>query len=160
MHNKAWLNPNSPAHETLKCILFDKKLLQDIQKLTEFCNTGELKSYHSLLTKYCPKRQHFSSHGMVIQTMLAILDHNYNVDRPQATKTGDARFKLVFPKFKKTWISKPIAEKKDYTFRHDILARIIDAKGNEGSLTNLPTPTTSSQNIASQPCPLKDTLID
>ena len=92
---------------------------------------------------------------MVARTILSMLDHNCNLDCHRATaKTGDAQFNLVFLKFKKTWISKPIAERKDYTFRHDLLARIIHTKRNEESLTNnLPTPTVSSNNIASQPCP-------
>ena len=82
---KNWLSPNSPAHEALKDILFDRTLLSDIERLNEFCHTGQLEVYHSLLTKYCPKRQHFSYHGMIVRTELAIIDHNYNTNHPQAT---------------------------------------------------------------------------
>ena len=38
-----------------------------------------------MLTKYCPKRQHFSYNGMQARTELAIIDHNNNVKREQAT---------------------------------------------------------------------------
>ena len=41
--------------------------------------------FHSLLLKYCPKRQHFSYVGMQARIELAILDHNYNTQRKQAT---------------------------------------------------------------------------
>ena len=38
-----------------------------------------------MLTKYCPKRHHFSYNGMQARTELAIIDHNNNVEREQAT---------------------------------------------------------------------------
>ena len=53
--------------------------------LTGFHHTGALEVFHSLLLKYCPKRQHFSYIGMQARIELAILDHNYNTDRKQAT---------------------------------------------------------------------------
>ena len=56
-------------------------LLQDIKKLNGFHHTGSLKVFHSLLLKYCPKRQHFSHDGMRARIELAILDHNYNTKR-------------------------------------------------------------------------------
>jgi len=53
--------------------------------LTGFHHTGALEVFHSLLLKYCPKRQHFSYVGMQGHIELAILDHNYNTNRKQAT---------------------------------------------------------------------------
>ena len=50
--------------------------------------------FHSLLLKYCPKRQHFSYIGMRAHIELAILDHNYNTNRKQAiTKKGMLTFR-------------------------------------------------------------------
>ena len=48
------------------------------KKLSGFHHTGSLEVSHSLLLKYCPKRQHFSYVGMQAHIELAILDHNYN----------------------------------------------------------------------------------
>ena len=62
----------------------NQKLLKDLAKHTEFHHTGQLESYHSLMTKYVPKREHFSYSGMVARTQLAVLDHNANVTRSQA----------------------------------------------------------------------------
>ena len=63
---------------------------------------------------------------------LAILDHNYNTQRKQATTkdgtiycvvlcmllnlyiSGKARYAVTFPKGRKAWIAKPILEDKDY----------------------------------------------
>jgi hypothetical protein len=56
---KLWLEPGSPSREALKKVVFDKRLQKDIKKLSDFHHTGELEVFHSLLTKYCPKREHF-----------------------------------------------------------------------------------------------------
>ena len=100
---KRWLRPGSPAHEALKEVVFDKNLLKDIQQLTLSCHTGSLEVYHSVQTKYLPKRQHFWCKGMVPRTQLAALDHNANTSRDHATASrgenkGELRFKVVFPK--------------------------------------------------------------
>ena len=63
----------------------NKTLLRDIKMLTGFHHTGALKVFHSLILKYCPKRQHFSYIGMQARIELAILDHNYNTNRKLAT---------------------------------------------------------------------------
>ena len=84
---KRWLRPGSPAHEALKEVVFDKNLLKDIQQLTLCCHTGNLEVYHSVQTKYAPKRQHFSYKGMVARTQLTALDHNANTGRQQPRGT-------------------------------------------------------------------------
>ena len=95
----AWLKPGSPSHDALKEVVLEKKLLKDLEKLTEFSHTGCLEVYHSMLTKYCPKRQHFHYEGMVARTMLAVLDHNHNTGRGQATTTeGEERYRYEWSK--------------------------------------------------------------
>ena len=83
--SKKWLRSGSLVHSTLKNDVCNKNLLRDIKKLTGFQHTGALEVFHSLLLKYCPKRQHFSHKGMKARIELAILDHNYNTKRKQAT---------------------------------------------------------------------------
>ena len=68
------------VHRTLSNVVTDTTLLKDIKKLTGFHHTGSLEVFHSLLLKYCPKRQHFSYVGMQARIELAILDHNYNTE--------------------------------------------------------------------------------
>lgn len=53
---KKWLTPQSPAHNALKEVVLNKTLLKDIRQLNEFCHTGSVEVYHSLMAKYCPKR--------------------------------------------------------------------------------------------------------
>ena len=79
-----WLKAGSPSHVALEEVVTNKKLLNDLEKRTEFHHTGELEQYHSVLLKYAPKREHFSYNGMVARTQLAMLDHNSNVHRKQA----------------------------------------------------------------------------
>ena len=41
----------------------ENKILSDIKYLRKFCHTGNLKVFHSVLNKYCPKRFHFTLEG-------------------------------------------------------------------------------------------------
>ena len=83
--SKKWLRSGSVAHNALRKVVLQDTLLRDMKKLTGFHHTGSLEVFHSLLLKYCPKRQHFSYVGMQARIELAILDHNYNTQRKQAT---------------------------------------------------------------------------
>ena len=78
--SKKWLRSGSIVHRTLANEVNDKTLLKDMKKLTGFHHTGSLEVFHSLLLKYCPKRQHSSYVGMQACIELAILDHNYNTE--------------------------------------------------------------------------------
>ena len=78
-----WLKKGFPAVVALEDVVTNQKLLKDLAKLTEFHHTGQLESYHSLMTKYVPKREHFSYNGMVARTQLAILNHIANTTRSQ-----------------------------------------------------------------------------
>ena len=46
---------------------------------------GELEVFHSAMLKYVPKRLHFCNTVQKARTQLAVLDHNENVGRAQAT---------------------------------------------------------------------------
>lgn len=75
---KCWLKPGTEAYVALEEIVLNERILKDLGKLTDFSHTGGLEVYHSLMLKYCPKRQHFSYKGMVARTQLAALDNNRN----------------------------------------------------------------------------------
>ena len=79
-----WLEPNSPPHNALAKVVQKNTLLRDIKKLSSFQHTGCLEVFHSLVTKYCPKRQYFSYEGMQARIELAIMDHNHNTNRQQS----------------------------------------------------------------------------
>jgi len=155
-----WLKPGSSAHVALEEIVCNKKLLKDIKKLTEFHHTGNLEVFHSLLLKYAPKRKHFSYHGMISRTQLAILDHNNNANRSQATtKKGEKRYKVVFPKNRKTWVAKPILEDKSYTFVTELMDEVIECHEAGTKAPKLRTPAHIPKNIATVQRPPKEEVI-
>ena len=109
-----WLKETSPAYIELVSIINDKKLINDLQYLTEFSHTGGLEVYHALLGKYCPKNQHFSYLGMQCRSQLAALDFNAGAGLQQArTHDGQPRFNIAFSKQSKQWVAKPIKEHKN-----------------------------------------------
>ena len=147
--SRKWLRSGSVAHSALRKVVLQDTLLRDMKKLVGFHHTGSLEVFHSLLLKYCPKRQHFSYVGMQARIELAILDHNYNTQRKQATTKdgtkiiilhlcltyifteGKARYLIVFPKGRKSWVAKPILEEKDYTHLCHIMEDVVQLRLDE-----------------------------
>ncbi|CAB3979568.1 Hypothetical predicted protein [Paramuricea clavata] len=125
-----WVENGSPAHVALEEFITKKKLLKDLAKLTEFHHT---ESYHSLMTKYTPKREHFCYNGMVARTQLAVLDHNANVNRTQAevkegSKQGEKSFNIVFGKQRKNWVAKEIKTPKSSSYVEGMMNDVILCK--------------------------------
>ncbi|XP_078356850.1 uncharacterized protein LOC144641691 [Oculina patagonica] len=158
-----WLKPGSPAHLALEEVVLNNKLLKDLAKLTDFCHTGNIEVYHSMMLKYCSKREHFSYKGMVARTQLAALDNNANTGRAQAQvksgeHAGEARFKVLFPKAHKRWVVKPISEKKSYQHLSTLLTKVLE-RCEAGNAAAEPMPVVLPRNIASVPAPPKEELI-
>ena len=63
-----------------------KDLLKDLEHAKNFVHTGRLESYHNLRLKYMPKRIHLKYKGMLLRSMIAILDHNYNLHKNELGK--------------------------------------------------------------------------
>ena len=124
-----WLEIESPAHKAMKAVVLDKKLLTDIVKLSDYCHTGALEVYHSMLLKYAPKRLHFNYAGMQTRLQLAAMDHNYNVDRKLAKdKEGNPLVRQAYTKAKKQWILRNVYEGKEYSYLSDIMRHIVQRR--------------------------------
>eukprot|EP00079_Xenopus_tropicalis_P038855 XP_017952626.1 PREDICTED: UPF0553 protein C9orf64 homolog isoform X1 [Xenopus tropicalis] len=80
---RKWMKCGSTAFNRFKEIVMSAQLIRDLNHLSEFCHTDELKLYHSNLLKYRPRTLH-SMDDVVVRTQLAALDHNYNVHRGKA----------------------------------------------------------------------------
>ena len=153
-----WIKPGTPAHLALEEVVLNNKLLKDVAKLTDFCHTGKIEVYHSMMLKYCSKREHFSYKGMVARTQLAALDNNANTGRKQARikegeRAGETRYKLCFPKANKRWVVKPINEKKSFQYLSGLLSEVV--KRVELANAVIPAmPVHLPKNIASKPAPI------
>ena len=69
---------------------------------------------------------------MIPPTQLAALD-NRNCSRKQAvvkhrSSQGSLRYNQVFSKVRKTWVVKPIMEKKDYKYLDVLMENILEFK--------------------------------
>ena len=156
-----WLKKGSPALVALEDVVTNQKLLKDLAKLTEFHHTGQLESYHFLMTKYVPEREHFSYNGMVARTQLAILDHNANTTKSQAEVKkgacqGEKRYKLVCSKQKKNWVVKEIKTPKSYSCIEGMMDDFILCQ--EGKKFPY-KPTQQAKHIAPTPKPCKQDII-
>lgn len=82
--------------------------------------------------------------GMRARSMLAALDNNNNVGRPQATikagpKKGSARFYTVCPKGRKGWVAKPVFQEKNYSYVDKLMTATRDlCSAGQGTSEQLP----------------------
>ena len=74
---------------------------------------------------------------------------------------GKARFKIVFPKGKKTWVAKPILEDKQYAHLTHMLDNIVQLRilGDRLDTVTYDKPHTLPHNIATADKPPKEEII-
>ena len=138
-----WLQPDTPSHNALKRIVLDGHLIKVLDQMTGFNHTGNLEVYHSVLLKYCEKRNHFLYEGMIARTELAALDNNHNLGRQQATTSmGMPRYRVAFPKGQKDWVAKPISEAKSYSYIANMMTRPA-----RSHVEHVPKPAISSEGV-------------
>ena len=170
---KKWIEKNSPAYNALEDIVLDKKYLKDMEHLCEPYHTGDIKVFHSLITSYAPKRQHFELNVMNARVQLAILDHNNNVGRKQAVvkkerkgsrKLGEKKWKFVSSKLNQEWVAKPIKEPKSYAFVDAIMNDVITKKRNGAnvkiSAKEVTNKLSGPRNIACTPRPDTSVILE
>ncbi|XP_073467392.1 uncharacterized protein [Aquarana catesbeiana] len=163
-----WLEPGSAAHQHLKAVVNDKRILKDMEHLSNFCHAGNLEVFHSMAQKYRSKRHHFQIDGMVARTQLAAMDHNHNAQRLQAIinnptavndPEGTLHFKLTSSKAKKDWTVSKMYEPTDQSFLLDIMRSILKFTAGEITFTWAPRSSMVPQNIATVPRPEKASII-
>ncbi|KAJ8049501.1 hypothetical protein HOLleu_02272 [Holothuria leucospilota] len=167
MRLKLWLKPESPAHVALQDVVLNPTILRDLEQLVHACHTGALEVFHSVVLKYCPKRLEFGYEHMQARMHLAVLDHNHNLNRPQAVvkkatrkslPEGEPRFNLVYSKGRAGWVVKKIYQQKSLSYVQDMMVSTVKAV--EGSINlevieNQPRPS----NIARVPRPDKTIMV-
>ncbi|OCT99048.1 hypothetical protein XELAEV_18004848mg [Xenopus laevis] len=167
-HKRKWLIDGSSMFEHFKEIITSRRFLKDLSYLSHFCHTGELEVYHSNMLKYRSKRHHYYMDGMIARTQIGALDHNFNVQRQQATvhitgpgrdSVGSLRHKLEFTKTKKDWVVKPIYTRHSSSFLFEILKDIYFFACGDIDIEWRPVRATLPSNIALKPRPDKDEAV-
>jgi hypothetical protein len=82
VRGKIWLNNHAIHNENntdseyaaLEEILTNKMFLKDLRQARLSQHTGSLESYHNERLMFTPKRIHFPYHGMVMRSILGVLD--------------------------------------------------------------------------------------
>ena len=148
-----WLSEGTDVYHALEQVVLNRNLLRDLSFVTEFNHTGQLEVFHSLLNKYCPKRQHFPMYGMIARHQLAILDFNCGVNLSRAvTSSGKDRFKYQFSKITQNWTCKPLKEEKKRPYLLEMTSEVVRVAQEKVSLALPPIPKLP-ENIASTPRP-------
>jgi len=130
-----------------------KDLLKDLEYAKNFVHTGRLESYHNLRLKYMPKRIHLKYKGMHMRCMIAIIDHNHNINKKEL---GD---KMVYSNPAGRYILKTKYEHSNDEWHH-ILMSEIKKKMKEITLTITEFEIVAiPQTIAPQPKPNYEDLM-
>lgn len=153
-----WLEEGTPAYNALEKVVLDKRLLKDFAYLTEYRHTGQIEVYHSVVNKYCPKRQHFHMASMLARQQLAAMDHNCGTDLAiSVDKEGEPVCKYQYSKITKQWVAKPVKEQKNREYLKDMVIKLIELKEGRIELQSPELPLLP-RNIASTPRPDKNIL--
>ncbi|XP_077323172.1 uncharacterized protein LOC143956885 isoform X1 [Lithobates pipiens] len=162
-----WLLQGSAAHQRLKDVVLDPRILKDLGHLSNFCHAGNFEVFHSRVLKYRPKHHHFEIDGMVARTQLAALEHNRNVGREQAVRRPKSRgapiqtpnYRYIYSKAKKDWTVAKMYDGTDQEFIIDILADLISLAAGDLKVDWIPRRSYDPENIAHFPCPEKPDML-
>ena len=163
----------APSYNAIKKFIMDNKNLNDMNHLTQPYHTGSLEVFHSLINSYATKQQEFELNVMDACIKLAIIDHNFNVNRNQAIvrkekqgsgKIGEKCFKYVSSKIAKDLVAKPVKEQKSYEFIKKLMKEVVERKLQGSSINvkacNLENNLKSLLNIAYTERPEKSNILE
>ncbi|CAM4598848.1 unnamed protein product [Leuciscus chuanchicus] len=125
---KKWFQSGSVELHKLGKVLYNKRVLKDVEKLSHHFQTSSLEAFHSLILRFAPKNVVFPFIGMLCRLYLAAMHYNENSDRHQATTTaGQAVFKFVFPKSKKgECTAKPVKIDPTYNYVDELISLLVN----------------------------------
>ena len=121
-------------------------------------NSGSIRVLHNLFLKYCPKRLSSSYEENRALTQVAVLDHNANPNRLQATTKGGVKKENVqWSKVTENWVPVKKMEPKKHSFIQDIYKEFENVA--TGKLEKNEKLEEIPKNIAKKPKPSKEEVI-
>jgi hypothetical protein len=154
-----WLKSKSDAFKALQAIVLDKRLIKALPHITKFCHTGDLEVFHSMLLKYCSKRQHFQYDAMKARLMLAALDWNSQSREIVTDGDGENVEKLVYSKRRKQWVLKCRYIKKKMQHVPRVIERALEVEMEGLSVPAMKRPKDLPAYVASVVKPEKSAII-
>ncbi|XP_063058186.1 uncharacterized protein LOC134451666 [Engraulis encrasicolus] len=123
-----WLAAGSPAVSKLSKTLMNKKLLNDVERLSPHPHTTSLQHFHSVSKRFAPKQQMFSFQRFLCRLYLAALHFNENSGRPQATSAdGEPLFRVAFLKSQtRECTDKPVKVEPTYGYEEELVDLVFD----------------------------------
>ncbi|XP_067269187.1 uncharacterized protein [Pseudorasbora parva] len=121
-----WFQPGSIALHRVEKLLYNKRVLKDIEKLSHHFQKSSPEAFHSLILRFAPKNVIFPFIGMLCRLYLAAMHYNENANREQATTEGQAVYKFIFPKSKKgECTAKPVKIEPTYIYVDDLMSLLL-----------------------------------
>jgi len=126
-----------------------KDFFKDLTHATNFVHIGRLESYHNLQLKYMPKRNLLKYKGMYMIIIIAILDHNNNVNKKEVGE------KIVFSKPASRYVIKRKYDlNKNDEWRENIMQKVhVHIKENNSTISEKFSLLAMPNNIVPQPKP-------
>jgi hypothetical protein len=109
--------------------LFNTRLINALKQCRFFVHTSTLESFHNVCLVYAPKRIAYTYEGLVVRTILAVLDHNFNVGREVV---GD---KVDYNKVSKEYKLHDKYQSKDQSWRRDLVKKCVEFVTNPELIT-------------------------
>ncbi|KAG5280138.1 hypothetical protein AALO_G00085400 [Alosa alosa] len=124
--SKQWLTRGSAPHEALKTIMRNKRWLKEVHKYLNFRSTAELESFQNHILMYASKRTAYTPPVFEARTILAAMDYNFHLDRPELPKPdGSKQYRRLYKKQARRYSVYTVKAAKTYGHIPNLQARIL-----------------------------------
>ena len=116
-----WLEIESEEFMALFKYFTESRFIKSIQMCRNFLHTGALEVYHNIRLKLLPKRTSYSLYRMIVSSMVTAIEVNSNL----VSSDSNRRAFWAYSKSQKKYVSKSRVIRKDYTYRKELLAKML-----------------------------------
>ena len=130
VRDKPWLKIGSLAYKKLVLALrgYKDSRLKDLNHMTENLHTSRNEQLNNVHNVYLPKHTFFGPQQARVRACLAVIDHNFNVNRPAKKDVdGDIRYTWKVTRDGLTYTAIPLKVAKNTQWRTDIMEEVVEA---------------------------------